>query len=197
MLFKDKENLLMENINWEEKLNSFKLLVFDFDGTLVNLNTDWNALRRSYCDLLNIDEKDTNFKNLLSKIKNKKGEETYSHAIEMRTQAETGGFHLSDVNHGLCSYIKTSKKICTIFSMNTEKAIRSILKNLNILDKFDKIIGGDSISPPKPDPMGLKSLVNYYKMNEQDVVMIGDSDIDERCAQSVKTNFIRIFDFSN
>lgn len=179
-------------MDWEKRLEPFKLLVFDFDGTLVNLSTDWNSLRSYYCDLLNIDDKNTNFRTLLSQMREEKNKEIYNEALQVRTQAEKEGFSTSHINHDLVSYIKTSQKICTVFSMNTEKAIRSILQNLNILDKFEKIIGGDSISPPKPDPTGLKTLITDYKMDRRDVVMIGDSDIDENCAHSAQTEFIRV-----
>jgi phosphoglycolate phosphatase len=62
---------------------------------------------------------------------------------------------------------------------------RRILDALNLTRYFDDIIGGDGPHGRKPDPAGLRSLMN----GESRALLVGDSPIDWRTAQAAGCAF--------
>ena len=56
--------------------------------------------------------------------------------------------------------------------------IEKILKALNFSKPFDSIIGGDSLDVKKPDPKGLLLMMNKFSCSPENTLMIGDSAID-------------------
>lgn len=62
---------------------------------------------------------------------------------------------------------------------------RRMLKHLGLADRFDKIIGSESVKQPKPHPAMLENLLQEYSFcRERDVAfMIGDSNKDMEAAR--------------
>ena len=67
-----------------------------------------------------------------------------------------------------------------------------MLKNLDIDNLFDTFLGGDSLEKRKPDAMPLLYLCNYFKIDKNEAVMIGDSNNDILAAQSAKIDNIGV-----
>jgi phosphoglycolate phosphatase len=65
-------------------------------------------------------------------------------------------------------------------------ATLEILKGLDLLRYFapDRIVGGDGPFPRKPDPSGLRHLASLCGVAAEETVLVGDSAIDWRTAQS-------------
>lgn len=76
-----------------------------------------------------------------------------------------------------------------VLSNKPERFIRLILEELNSAEAFDAIAGGDTYAKKKPDPMGLLDLMKQLEVDPERVLMIGDSqvDIDTGRAAGVKT----------
>ncbi|MBK5933086.1 phosphoglycolate phosphatase [Rhodovulum imhoffii] len=68
--------------------------------------------------------------------------------------------------------------ICT---NKPEAPTRTILESFGFLGAFDSIVGGDSTSARKPDPVPL--LTARDRLGVTDVIYIGDSEVDAECAQ--------------
>lgn len=65
-----------------------------------------------------------------------------------------------------------------ICSNKPEDFVRKILENLDCPDTFDSIIGGDSFQTRKPDPEGINHLLHKHRLSPQEVLMVGDSALD-------------------
>lgn len=65
-----------------------------------------------------------------------------------------------------------------ICSNKPEDFVRKILASLDCLHPFASIIGGDSFKTRKPDPEGLNHLLSQYRFSPDEVVMVGDSAVD-------------------
>ena len=65
-----------------------------------------------------------------------------------------------------------------ILSNKPEKLSLMCLKQLGILAHFPQIIGGDTFEEKKPDPMGINVLKDYYQITPNEILMIGDSEVD-------------------
>ena len=69
----------------------------------------------------------------------------------------------------------------------TNKPVRpaqGICAGLGLADYFLHIYGGDSFKTKKPDPEGLRSLMNEVGAKPEETVMIGDSTVDVQVARN-------------
>lgn len=69
----------------------------------------------------------------------------------------------------------------------TNKPVRpaqGICEGLGLADYFLHIYGGDSFPAKKPDPMGLRSLMEETGARPEETVMIGDSKVDVQTARN-------------
>ncbi len=60
----------------------------------------------------------------------------------------------------------------------------------DILDTFKIIITSDLIKNPKPDPEGIVYLCNELQLTREEVIYIGDSEIDKIFSQNCNIDFI-------
>ena len=65
-----------------------------------------------------------------------------------------------------------------ICSNKPEDFVRRILVSLESQDLFDAILGGDSLKSKKPDPEGLLYLLDRFQCPPEQAVLIGDSPVD-------------------
>jgi len=71
--------------------------------------------------------------------------------------------------------------ICT---NKPEGITRKILKDLDLDKYFSSVIGGDTCSINKPDPIPLMTCLTELGVAKEEAVMIGDSGVDARTAQA-------------
>jgi len=64
---------------------------------------------------------------------------------------------------------------------------RGICQGLGLADYFLHIYGGDSFPVKKPDPLGLRSLMDETGARPEETVMIGDSQVDIQTARNAGT----------
>lgn len=65
----------------------------------------------------------------------------------------------------------------------TNKPLRNtlgILEGLGVLPLFDRVYGGDSFPHKKPDPAGLRALLDEFSATASETLMVGDSHVDIR-----------------
>lgn len=55
---------------------------------------------------------------------------------------------------------------------------RAIVKALGLQQFFVEVFGGDSFSTKKPDPLGVKTLLEETRTTPQEAIMVGDSSVD-------------------
>lgn len=64
---------------------------------------------------------------------------------------------------------------------------RDILIGLDIAPFFSFIYGGNSFEKKKPDPMGLFTLLRDFGLQPQEVMVVGDSEVDVQTARNAET----------
>lgn len=65
-----------------------------------------------------------------------------------------------------------------VVTNKNEKVATLILKKLNLNKYFKKIIGGDTYPHLKPNPYAIEQIIKTYQLKPQDLLMVGDTDID-------------------
>jgi phosphoglycolate phosphatase len=78
-------------------------------------------------------------------------------------------------------------RIMAVLTNKPVRPARGICEGLGLSDYLLHIYGGDSFSVKKPDPMGLRSLMEETGARPDQTVMIGDSKVDVETARNAGT----------
>ncbi|CAI2717363.1 HAD family hydrolase [Nitrospina watsonii] len=176
-------------------MTPFSLYVFDFDGTLVDTKLDI-----AYSVNLVLQEmgrealpKEVTFgyvgrgvRHLMTQALNGAGDGDLERAVslfmkhyEQHLMDQTDYFpHCRDL---LKHY---ANKQLAVVSNKPEKFVEQILVELNSRGAFQSVVGGDSFKNKKPDPMGLRHVMQVAGLKPEDVLMVGDSEVDVATARA-------------
>jgi len=75
-----------------------------------------------------------------------------------------------------------------VLTNKPQRPTERILEGLGLASFFDRVIGGDTPLPRKPDPGGLRDLMTKAGTGSGSTVMVGDSAIDLRTARAAGTS---------
>jgi len=74
--------------------------------------------------------------------------------------------------------LKNDKKKIAIFSDSKAFVIVKDLRKMGLIDYFDYILSADLLDRYKPNPSGLIYLLNRFKTDKRDAIYIGDMPVD-------------------
>ena len=159
---------------------SYKLIVLDLDGTLVDLNVDWVNLRKELESLFLEDTGElTQFSPLNQKLLEIK--KSFGTKLHQKLLRSIERYELEEknyvVNHRLIQLIENSDHKIAIYSMNSEKCVRAFVKK-NLTKKPEIIISKETCTEPKPTGADLKKLINQINLEQKDVLFIGNTEED-------------------
>ncbi|MFW9818994.1 MAG: HAD family hydrolase [Candidatus Thorarchaeota archaeon] len=169
--------------------NTKNVIVFDFDGTIVNLKADWIILRDILVNNYNERYKeDCNIERIstcLEQIVQKKDEATLQEFYNIIREFERKNLNdiepieetIFFINNKELFNVREEAKIA-ILSLNTRNTIESVLKHIKIYDKIDFIIGREDVRKWKPAPDGLFKIQDHYKVSKNEMVFFGDLEND-------------------
>lgn len=80
----------------------------------------------------------------------------------------------SGVKEGL-DYLKQQGYILGCVTNKAEQFTMPILKDLDIFDYFGLVVSGDTLAKKKPDPLPLLHSAEFFNIDPQDCLMLGDS----------------------
>ena len=181
-------------------MNIVKLVIFDLDGTLVDSD-------KTVMKILNTIREDLTLPAL--KIKNISsslslgGEEMIKKIIgnDVDTKKYLGIFrqrHLEDslnkenLFDGVINYLKhlKSKNIqMAVFTNKPKDLTNKTLKRHKIYDFFNYIVTSDDVEFKKPSPDGAYKLIKMSSILPKNIIMIGDSELDQKAANSASIPF--------
>ena len=170
-------------------MKKISLIVYDFDGTLVNTFADIADsvnLALTEMGLESLDKKAIRgnigggMVNLMTRSLIKSDfsaietsvllfQKYYSHHLLDQTNFYPNGKEIVE-------YFLDKKN--AILSNKPSGFIEKILKALSFFKPFDSIIGGDSLDVKKPDPKGLLLMMSKFNCPPEKTLMVGDSAID-------------------
>ncbi len=165
------------------------LIVYDFDGTLVdtlfdiadavNLSLKELGLRALSCDTIR-KYVGKGAEKLMAQSINGTGYDDLPQAVQIfrKHYSENLMNHTRFFPSGreILDHFRDKKQ--AICSNKPEEFVRRILESLESLDSFDAILGGDSLKSKKPNPEGLLYLLDRFQCFPEQAVLVGDSPVD-------------------
>ena len=184
-----------------DKQKSVKAVIFDFDGTLVDLDFNIEITRRKLTEYFEQFGFDLYIRPIypkifmaLSKLREVKTEEEVK-------QIKKKAFSLMDIEesnakvseikgaHELLDNLKKQGIKTAIISVNGEKIVSNSFKKFKFPEP-DIIVGRDTTDFVKPDPKIGKFVLNNFKLKPEEVLLVGDTDYDIQLANKLKIKSI-------
>ncbi|HEV2134982.1 MAG TPA: HAD-IA family hydrolase [Terracidiphilus sp.] len=189
-----------------------RLLVFDLDGTLIDSAQDLcnsvNATLKHYGRGALPDPEIASFVGngvaVLVRCSLAAADQTAPENVDEKLLAEALGFfvgyyreHKLDYTYAYEGVVEALAALRTLhdapggvlrkMAVLTNKPVnpaRGICSGLGLADYFLHIYGGNSFPTKKPDPLGLRSLMDETRTAPEETVMIGDSKVDVETARN-------------
>lgn len=166
-----------------------KVIVFDLDGTIVRLGADWHSLRKALnARFTERNREDLNFKNMstiLSRIIEMGDEEELQLNFNLMRQYELENISSNEpiketiyfINNKELFGVSPNAKLA-VFSLNFRSTILKSLEMAGIVDKFEFFVGREDVRKWKPEPDGLLKILDYFKVNSEEMIYFGDVEKD-------------------
>ncbi|MBN2156511.1 MAG: HAD hydrolase-like protein [Candidatus Lokiarchaeota archaeon] len=182
-------------VNFEDivdKLRCKRLFIFDFDETLINLNVDWEQLKKELSKLVKerfgITMNFTPIMEKLEYLKNQITEEEYSSIMNQLKQGEINALQtkstiqpvglelLKEIHSNLIQKSQESRYI-TILSNNYTDTIRMGAKKYGIDRFIASYVGRDMVTKIKPEIEGIEKIHKQFPdVKKSEIVYFGDSE---------------------
>ena len=175
----------MTKISFEDK----DVIVFDLDGTIVNLSADWMILKdillERYREQFNEDCNAKRISTCIDEVVQKGDEailqEFFNIIREFELKSLKGAHPIEEtvyfVNNKKLFGTKEKVKFA-ILSLNTRNTIAKALGLANIVDKVEYIVGREDVRHWKPAPDGLLKIQKHFKVKKKEMIFFGDLEKD-------------------
>ena len=169
----------------------FKGIIFDIDGTLTSTNqlifNSFNFIANKYLNKSFTDEEIISMFGPTEDVILKEWcKENYETAREEYYNYYRSNHNIAKLYPGmkeLLDYLKSKNILLSIFTGKGRKASLITLEELGIKEYFDMIVTGDDVDNHKPSSDGIMKFINNYKLNKDEVLMIGDSPGDVKASK--------------
>jgi pyrophosphatase PpaX len=182
----------VDSRNSSEAIKKAGHVIFDFDGTLYDINVNWKHLKEILYRKAAKMGLEGSFRSLRELYSSSSDHPVIkSELIRIQTRFEMKGMKDSrEIIQGIkAARWRLSRGMgCSICSSNTGSTLAEMVGNWG----FDPIISLDDVSRPKPDPEGLLQIIRGLEEPSDDVIMVGNSDFDSQAAERAGIEYIDV-----
>jgi len=181
-----------------------KAVIFDLDGTIVDFNLNYKAVRAEVIQFLtkqgfpqSIFSMNESVFEMLKKVgiymrNNGKGEQeimkTKEAVLSLVSSHELEAARSTRLIPGVLETLKALKKKglkMALLTLNGEKSVSYILKCFRLESFFDAVITRDFGSAVKPDSAHLEAVLGELNVEPEEGIVVGDSVWDMMCAHEL------------
>lgn len=178
----------MENL---EIVNKYDLIVWDFDGTIVNLHVNWEQLKQELHTILNLDKsKLLSLNELIYQGEKIISRDSIFNII--KKYELSANYSINNTALNMILYFYQNNITQCILSDNLYETIKTILLKIGLFDIFSIIISKEYVKKFKPNSEGLKKILSIINIEKNKVLFIGDSWKDTAIAKKENIDIIFI-----
>ncbi len=163
-------------------------VVYDLDGTLVQLAVDWDEARRAVREIYRDNGVNVGGRGLWELLVDSQsvglGPEVEAAISRFEKQGAKNSPRLDFADHLFSHELPVG--VC---SLNCEAACSIALEQTGLRKRVDVVIGRDSVIEHKPHPLPLLTVLETLDVIPEKAVFIGDSDRDEKTAERAGVKF--------
>ena len=171
-----------------EREREFEAIVYDLDGTLVDLVVDWDAVAADAAARLEEAGVDASGTDLWQMI-----DLAATAGLSDEIEAIIAGHEHDGARNSerlpLADGLADHEVPVGVCSLNCEEACRIALDVHGLTDHVDAVVGRDTVGTRKPDPEPLLETARRLSADPENVLFVGDSERDEVTAEHAGTAF--------
>ncbi len=168
-------------------MSAYDAIVYDLDGTLVELAVDWEATANEGLTALRsagVAVEETDLWSLFGVADATGHRSTLEAVVSEHERAGARNSRLLETASELPQSVPVA--VC---SLNCQDACEIALEHHSLADHIETVVGRDTVPTEKPDPEPLLTAIDRIGGTPEETVFIGDSPRDERTAQRAGTAF--------
>ncbi|MGH9879087.1 MAG: HAD family hydrolase [Nitrososphaerales archaeon] len=183
-----------------------KLVIFDLDGTILNLPINYDNLRKELKTMFKPFGVEMEFKLILDSIKTalstirqnqgtQKFEEISMNVYRVLEKYETDAAHEAKVISGAEKTLAKLKQLdlkLAIFSRTGRSAVVGSLKTTGLEKYFDLIMAREDTTEQKPSSEGLEKILTMLGVKSDEAIVVGDHIFDIMAAKEIGIKSIAI-----
>jgi HAD superfamily hydrolase (TIGR01549 family) len=158
-------------------------VIFDLDGTLINLPIDYEKLFREFSEIAKIDDLHP-----ITEIVSKLDEKTKKKVFKIWDKTEASAWREGTIKkEGMTFYKKFSKEPKALVTMQGKTLVQNIIKSLKL--SFDFVVTReDSLDRTEQ----LKMAARKLGVSLRDILFIGNTESDSVAAKNLECRFLRV-----
>ena len=82
------------------------------------------------------------------------------------------------------------KGILRAINTNRTTSMKYIMEKYDLWQYFEMVVTALDVKNPKPNPESIEKIIEAFKLKKEEIVFIGDSDVDQQTAKSSGVKFI-------
>jgi phosphoglycolate phosphatase len=167
----------------------YEAVVYDMDGTLVELDVDWATVRESVAAVYEEAGVDPGGRSLWDLLEDARDHGLFERVNNAIATYERAGARRSS-RLPLADEPESLARPIGVCSLNCFGACEIALERHGLEDHVSAVVGRDSVETWKPDPEPLLATVDALGVDPADAVFVGDSARDKLTAERAGTAFV-------
>ncbi|MDQ2743456.1 MAG: HAD family hydrolase [Chloroflexota bacterium] len=178
-----------------------RLVVFDYDGTLAELEVDWEEMRRDLREQALQSGFDSHFRPLwreMARLRDERGIEAVRALFPAVRRYEQRGVERQLPRPEIVEFARRTQRASdadgptlAVFSANLHATVLEGLSALG-LEPFAVVVGADDVDRWKPEAAGLQLAMQRAGAGPSETLFLGDSPGDQDAAQAAGAHFLSV-----
>lgn len=178
-----------------------RLVVFDYDGTLAELEVDWEGMRRDLRQQALQSGFDSPFRPLwteMARLRDERGIEAVRVLFPVVWRYEQRGVERQLSRPEIVEYARRTQRVSdadgptlAVFSANLHATVVEGVSALG-LEPFAVVVGADDVDRWKPEAAGLQLAMQLAGAGPSETLFLGDSPGDRDAARAAGVHFLSV-----
>jgi phosphoglycolate phosphatase len=164
-------------------------VVYDLDGTLVELDVDWDAVTADVLAVYRDAGVDPPSESLWDLV-DRAAACGVGDAVETAVADHERAGARRSTRLRLADALAGDDRPTAVCSLNCEAACRIALESHGLTDRVAAVVGRDSVAEQKPDPGALRAALDRLGVAPDRAVFVGDSESDAVAAERAGVAFV-------